>query len=102
MKPDPDNATAQGPKIGSGHASAMFRQGLRELRAALYTDSNLAQPTEYGMAGTLTPGEVADSRRNFDQSFDQEPTNESILESRIRQTEQDAPKKESLDLSLDR
>ena len=88
-------------KIGAGHASAMFRQGLRELRGALYPSSNVAQPTEYGMAGTLTPGEVADSRRNFDQSFDQEPTNESILESRIRQAEHNAPKKESREPSLD-
>lgn len=102
MRPDPDNATAQGPKIGSGHASAMFRQGLRELRAALYTDSNLAQPTEYGMAGTLTPGEVADSRRNFDQNLEQEPANESVLESRIRQIEQNAPKNEPDEPSLDR
>lgn len=30
-------------KIGAGHASAMFRQGLRELRASLYPESNVAQ-----------------------------------------------------------
>lgn len=102
MKSDPINDTAQGPKIGSGHASAMFRQGLSELRAALYTDSNLAQPTEYGIAGTLTPGEVADSRRNFDQNFEQEPVNESVLESRMRQIEQNTPKKEPDEPSLDR
>lgn len=51
------------PKIGAGHASAMWRQGLAELRAAFYPESNIAQPTQYGIYGTLTPGEVADSRK---------------------------------------
>jgi hypothetical protein len=51
-------------KIGEGHASAMFRQGLRELRASLYPESNVAQPPELGLAGTLTPGEIAESRRH--------------------------------------
>ena len=46
-------------KIGSGHAKAMFRQGLAELRGALYADSNVAQPTEYGVYGKETPSEVA-------------------------------------------
>lgn len=53
----------ESPKIGAGHASAMFRQGLRELRNALYADSNVAAPmTEYGIYGTRTPGEIADAR----------------------------------------
>jgi hypothetical protein len=43
------------PKICTGHASAMLRQGLSELRAALYTDSNVAQPVQYGLYGTRTP-----------------------------------------------
>jgi hypothetical protein len=46
------------PKIGAGHLKAMARQGLKEIRGALYTHSNVAQPTEYGMFGTATPGEV--------------------------------------------
>ncbi len=50
------------PKIGSEHAAAMARQGLRELRAAFYPESNVAQPAEYGIWGTKTPGEVAESR----------------------------------------
>ena len=51
------------PKIGAGHAAAMARQGLRELRAAFYPGSNVAQSAEYGLYGTRTPGEVAESRR---------------------------------------
>ena len=50
------------PKIGTGHASAMARQGLAELRAALYPESNVAQSPQYGLYGTLTPGEVARAR----------------------------------------
>lgn len=50
------------PKIGAGHASAMARQGLAELRAALYSDSNVAQPPQYGLYGTKTPGEVQEDR----------------------------------------
>lgn len=50
------------PKIGAGHFGAMARQGLAELRAALYTDSNVAQPAQYGMAGVPTPSEVSNAR----------------------------------------
>lgn len=51
-------------KIGSGHAKAMARQGLAELRAAFYPNSNIAQPTEYGVFGRETPGEIADGRED--------------------------------------
>lgn len=51
------------PKIGAEHASAMWRQGLREMRAAFYPESNVSQPAEYGVYGTKTPGEVAQDRR---------------------------------------
>lgn len=90
-------------KIGTGHASAMFRQGLRELRAAIYPESNVAQQAEYGIAGTLTPGEVAESRRNSDQNLEQEgPKAESILESRMRQAERNAPQKDAREPAMDR
>ncbi len=42
-------------KIGSEHAGAMWRQGLRELRGAMYPESNVAQQAEYGIYGTSTP-----------------------------------------------
>ena len=50
------------PKFGAGVLSAYGRQGLAEIRGALYPESNVAQPTEYGMWGTPTPGEVASDR----------------------------------------
>jgi hypothetical protein len=68
------------PKIGEGHASAMFRQGLRELRGALYPESNVAQPAEYGLYGTKTPGEVAEARRADERDPDEEPAREGVLD----------------------
>jgi hypothetical protein len=60
------------PKIGSGHAAAMARLGLKELRAAAFPEtSNIAQPSEYGLYGTRTPGEVAESRRS--EELNEEP-----------------------------
>ncbi len=78
-------------KWGESHVAAMWRQGLRELRAALYPDSNVAQQTEYGIAGTVTPGEVQKSR---DHSKDDrgernyEPDNhDSVLTGRMNPAE---------------
>jgi hypothetical protein len=68
------------PKIGAGHPSAMFRQGLSELRGALYNQSNIAQPPQYGLYGTKTPGEVAESRRS-DAELDEEKG--TVLDSRM-------------------
>ncbi len=52
------------PKIGAGHADAMWRQGLAELRAALYPESNIAQPPQGGQYGTKTQREVYDSKQS--------------------------------------
>ncbi|HEY4310169.1 MAG TPA: hypothetical protein VGN12_12020 [Pirellulales bacterium] len=59
-------------KFGEGHLKAMGRQGLNELRAAVYTGSNIAQQPEYGLYGTPTPGEIADARRINDRDFEQD------------------------------
>lgn len=72
------------PKIGEGHASAMLRQGLRELRGAIYTGSNVAQPAEYGLYGTKTPGEVAEVRRPDDRDLEEETHGRSIIDVRLR------------------
>lgn len=85
------------PKTGSGHASAMFRQGLAELRGALYPESNVAQPAQYGLYGTRTPGEVAESRRSEARDPDEERG--SVLADRVRQAEaRDDHGRESKDL----
>ena len=77
----------KGPKIGEGHASAMLRQGLQELRGVLYPESNVAQPPEYGLYGTRTPGEVAEARKNaVEPTLDEEPKS-SPLASSLRRAE---------------
>jgi hypothetical protein len=75
------------PKIGAGHFWAWLRQGLRELRAIFYPESNVAQPAEYGLFGTKTPGEVAESRRADERDLDEEPQRGSVLDDRLRQAE---------------
>lgn len=69
------------PKIGAGHASAMFRQGLAELRGALYPESNVAQPPQYGIYGTKTPGEVMQEKQAEGRDPDEQP---SVLEERMK------------------
>lgn len=65
MKGDNSSQKAEA-KWGAGHAGAMWRQGLAELRATIYPESNIAQPVEYGMAGTPTPGQIDRSTRTSD------------------------------------
>ena len=74
-------------KIGEGHFSAWMRQGLRELRGALYPDSNVAQSPEYGLYGTKTPGEVAEDRRGNDSDLEDERPKEtgSVLSGRMQE-----------------
>jgi len=62
----------------------MFRQGLRELRAILFPESNVAQPTEYGIFGTQTPGEVAEGRQANPQAgrLEQEPVTSAATSQR--------------------
>lgn len=73
------------PKIGAGHASAMFRQGLAELRGAMYQQSNVAQPTQYGIYGVATPQEIVQAKQDESRDPDQQP---SILDERLKQAEQ--------------
>lgn len=50
------------PKIGAGHASAMARLGLREIRNAMNPSRDSIADAEMGLYGTRTPGEVAEIR----------------------------------------
>jgi hypothetical protein len=77
------------PKVGAGHLKAMARQGLKEIRGALYAHSNVAQPTEYGMFGTATPGEVDRAIQESARGPEQEPADgkDSVLAERMREAE---------------
>lgn len=79
------------PKIGAGHASAMFRQGLAELRGALYPESNVAQPPQYGIYGTKTPGEVMQEKQAEGRDPDEQP---SVLEERMKPEAQERDSQE--------
>lgn len=73
-------------KIGSGHAAAMGRLGLSELRnaMAMSPDSNIMQQhSEYGLYGTATPGEVSDARRP--EGYDNGQERGSVVEHHVEQ-----------------
>ncbi len=73
-------------KAGEGHLGAMARLGLRELRELGNPGGNIAQPSEYGLYGTLTPGEVAESRRHDGRELEEEGMNrDSVLADRLQQ-----------------
>ena len=51
-------------KIGEGHAAAMGRLGLAELRNAMNPSRESVATTDMGLYGAATPGEIADARRD--------------------------------------
>jgi hypothetical protein len=59
-------------KIGEGHAAAMFRLGLKELRNAINPSRESVADQEIGVYGTLTQGEIADARGGPGQGPEQE------------------------------
>ncbi len=51
------------PEVGKGHAAAMGRLGLAELRqAASFGAGSIEQPTPPGIFGAPTQGEIAEAR----------------------------------------
>ena len=79
------------PKVGAGHLKAMARQGLAELRAAMYPSSNVAQPPQYGIYGVQTPQEVLHDK----EKTGSDPTEQrSILGERLQQAERDVESRE--------
>lgn len=76
-------ADSKKEKIGSGHAKAMLRQGLSEIRGAMYQDSNVAQPAEFGIYGKKTAQEVVAEKRP--QEADREDQPRRTLEDREKQ-----------------
>lgn len=99
MSKEPKQERVSREKWGSGHAKAMARQGLAELRGALYPESNVAQPTEYGMFGKETPGEVASSREGSS-SRDEE---RSVLGAALREAKgRSEGRRDGRDVEIDR
>jgi hypothetical protein len=71
-------------KIGAGILKAYGRMGLGEARTFLnpFQGSPIVQPTDYGMWGMATPGEVADARREESKELEEEPLLAHVRSSR--------------------
>lgn len=82
-----DKNEQSSPKIGSEHLGAMARQGLAELRGAFYNESNVAQPSQLGLYGTKTPGEVMQDRRADERDVDVEEEYSSTLSDTLERAE---------------
>ena len=59
-------------KIGAGHAEAMLRLGLKELRNAVNPSRESVADNEVGLYGTQTQGEIAAARGGPGQGPEQE------------------------------
>lgn len=62
------SAQTQSPKLFAGHAQAMGRLGVHELRNAAYTGANVAASGETGLYGTATPQEVHEQQMSVEPS----------------------------------
>lgn len=88
-------------KIGEGHAGAMFRLGLKELRNALNPSRESVADSEIGLYGTLTQGEIAEARGGNGSGPEQEsPDNklslDDLREHAKQQSEMEAQSKEAI------
>jgi hypothetical protein len=61
-----------GRKIGEGHADAMFRLGVKELRNAMNPSRESVADSEIGLYGSMTQGEIAQARGSFGLDAEQE------------------------------
>src|SRR5580698_6385447 len=59
-------------KFGAGHAAAMGRLGLAELRNAMNPSRESVADKEIGLYGTATQGEIAEARGGPGQGHEQE------------------------------
>ncbi len=72
------------PKVGSGHAAAMARLGLKELRNAANPSRESVADNEIGLYGTLTQGEIAEARDGPGAGSQQESRRETMSLAEMR------------------
>jgi hypothetical protein len=65
-------------KIGAGHAAAMARLGLKELRNAANPSRESVADTEMGLYGTQTQCEIAEARGGPGQGPEQESPDKTL------------------------
>jgi hypothetical protein len=77
-------------KIGAGHASAMWRAGLKEIGQTLqaFPGHGVHGVEEPGLAGNLTPQEIVASKGGDQQSYD------AMLNNRAQQAPSHQPSQE--------
>ena len=73
-----------------------FRENMSRSKEVLYGPGTIAQHAEYGMAGTRTPGEVADGLRGSPgKEASRDAPSPSLLDQYIEQgREREAPQRE--------
>jgi hypothetical protein len=72
------------PKFGAGHAAAMARLGLKELRNAANPSRESVADNEIGLYGTLTQGEIAEARDGPGAGSQQESRREALSLAELR------------------
>jgi hypothetical protein len=72
-------------KIGDGHAAAMLRLGLKELRNAATPSRESVADTEIGLYGTQTQGEIAAARGGPGAGPEQESSDKMLSLDDLRQ-----------------
>jgi hypothetical protein len=74
-------------KIGAGHAQAMFRLGLKELRNAANPSRESVADSEIGLYATQTQGEIAEARGGPGQGLEQESSRTMSLDELRKESE---------------
>jgi hypothetical protein len=72
-------------KIGAGHAAAMGRLGLKELRNLANPSRESMADSEIGLYGTQTQGEIAEARGGPGQGPEQESSDKTLSLDDLRQ-----------------
>ena len=89
------------PKIGAGHAAAMARLGLKELRNAISPSRESVADSEIGLYGSQTQGEIAQARGNFGSGPEQEGDQKQSGTLSLEGLREQAAKEQSTSKQLD-
>jgi hypothetical protein len=89
-------------KIGAGHAAAMGRLGLKELRNGFNPSRDSIADTEVGLYGTQTQGEIAEARGGPGQGAEQESSTRKLSLAELRGDAENRSRDNSRDKEHDR
>jgi hypothetical protein len=89
-------------KIGAGHAEAMLRLGLKELRNAANPSRESVADAEIGLYGTQTQGEIAEARGGPGLGLEQESADGTVSLDDLRQDAERRGRDDDRDMGDDR